>query len=133
MLTLLVKFPALVGSVVTVPEGQVSVVSVLSTVDIEALSSVVLEVSSVSSVPSDFIGVISLECSDDSSNSNSETLSSLVGESEVSLGGSSDRVSSLVKNEPLLIVSWVVVSNSESVLFSSDVFSMEDSSSSWHS
>lgn len=83
-LTSLIDDPTLVGTVVAVPEDNVSVVVVSVSMDIEALSSVVSEVSSRSIVPSDSISVVSLELSHDSSDSNSELVSSLVGKSIVS-------------------------------------------------
>lgn len=47
------NFPSLVGTVVTVPEDQVAAIVVVSSVDIKALSSVVSDVSSVSSIDSE--------------------------------------------------------------------------------
>jgi hypothetical protein len=46
LLTILVEPPALVGTVVAVPEDYVSVISVGSTMDIKAFFTVVLDVSS---------------------------------------------------------------------------------------
>ena len=81
-----VKSPTLVGIVVAVPVDNMSSVSVRSTMNIKALSSVVLDVSSASVLPSESDGVVGcFERSHDSSLSNSESLSSLVSEGPVSL------------------------------------------------
>lgn len=48
---------------------------------------------------------------------------------EPSVGSSSDRSGSPVEHEPLLVVVWVVVLDSESILMGSDVLSVEQSSS----
>lgn len=51
----------------------------------------------------------------------------------VSISLGSDRSSSPVEDEPLLVVSWVGVSDSQSVLVSSNVFFPEESSVGRHS
>jgi len=83
-LTRLIQDPSLVGTVVAVPEDNVSVVSVGSSVDIETFLSVVSEVSDRSVVPSNSNSVGVVELSHGSGNSNSEVVSSLVGKGEVS-------------------------------------------------
>lgn len=62
--------------------------------DIKALSSVVLDVSVGSSVPSNLLGILVRVWLDVGSNTNSESGSSLVGDSIVSSSKSSDSVSS---------------------------------------
>lgn len=111
-----------------VPVDQPSLVGVSSSVDVEALAETVLDVSSVSGLP-DLLLVNLLDVrSHDSWSSDSVPLSVLVGHGEVSLGGSSDGVSSGVKGEPLSVVLGVGVSDSESVLVSSPSLAPVDSS-----
>lgn len=88
---------------------------------IQALSSVVLDVSESSISPSDSISVISLETSHHSSDTNVEVLAKLVGKSEVSLTPGSDGVSSAIEDKPLFVITWEVVSDSESELVASNV------------
>ena len=90
----LVKEPSLVSTVVAVPEDDVSMVGVGSTVDIEALSSVVLDVSVVTVNPSNLLSVQSSVWLDVGSNSNSELVSSLVRDGIVSSREGSDGVRS---------------------------------------
>jgi len=75
----LVNPPGLVETVVAVVEDDVSVVSVAVSMDIEALSSVVLEVSSGSTVPSDLVVLLVSVRSDDSWSVDVESLTVLVG------------------------------------------------------
>jgi len=131
--TSLINVPGLVLTVVAVPEDNVSVVSVRSTMDIETFLSVVSDVSVGTVVPSDSLVVLALPLSDGSSNTNSELVSSLVGDDEVSSSPSSDGLGSGIEGPPLLVVSWVVVSDSESVLVSSNVLVPEEGSVSDHS
>lgn len=77
-----------------VPEDKMSVIIVSSSMNIEALSSVVLNVSDSSGNPSDLVLVDSTVWSDSSSNSNSEALANLVGNAVGSLGVLSDGVGS---------------------------------------
>lgn len=68
-----------------VPEDDMSVVSVLMSVDVKTFSSIVLDVLSGSVLPSNSDGVIIVrEGSHDSGYTNSESISSLVSEGEVS-------------------------------------------------
>lgn len=117
----------------TVPEDHMSVVGVGSTMDIKAFLSVVSNVSSRSSVPRNSLEVLVSVWSSSSGNTNSETLSLLVGNDVVSSGPGSDGLGSPVESEPLFVVLWVVVSNSESILMSTDVLVPEEGSVSWHS
>ena len=82
--------PALVGTVVAVPPDDVSHVMVVSTVDIQALATVVSDVSSGSTIDSDSLLDLSSPLSDDSWSSDVESLASLVGDTEVSLEVGSD-------------------------------------------
>jgi len=132
-LTGLIEDPSLVGTVVAVVEDNVSVVSVRLSVDIEALVTVVSDVSDRSVVVSNSDVVRVIELSQNSGVVDSELNSSLVSESEVSSGPGSDGLGSRVVDEPLELVSWMVVSDSSSVLVSSDVLSHEESSVSRHS
>ena len=117
-----------------VPEDDMSVVGVGSTMDIEALSSVVLEVSVVSTNPSDLNGVVlGSHWSDDGGNSNSESGSLLVSKDMGSLGPGSDGVGSSPESEPLLVILWFVSSDSESELVSTNVLMPEERSVLLHS
>jgi hypothetical protein len=102
-------------------------------VDIEALVTVVSDVSDRSVVVSNSDVVRVIELSQNSGVVDSELNSSLISESEVSSGPGSDGLGSRVVDEPLELVSWMVVSDSSSVLVSSDVLSHEESSVSSHS
>jgi len=127
-----VNGPGLVGTVVAVPEDNVSVVMVVSTVNIQTFSSVVSNVSVSSLVESRVLIDFSNPWSDNSGNSNSVSLSFLVRDGELSSTGRSDGSSSLVEDEPLLTLTWHVVSDSESVLVSTNVLVPEQSLSSSH-
>jgi len=129
----LVDPPGLVQSVVAVPEDDVSVVSVTLSVNIKALSSIVLDVSSGSVVPSDSILVEALVWSDVSSDSDSEVLSELVTNAVSSSVPGSDSLSSGIEGPPLLHVGWVVVLDSQSELVSANVLVPEEGSISLHS
>ena len=106
----LVKPPSLVSTIVAVPEDDMSVVGVGSTVDIEALSSVVLEVSAVAIDPSDSVLVKTLVWSGSSSNSDSEVLTKLVSNAVSSLRPGSDGLGSSVEGPPLFdgSLSWIL-------------------------
>jgi len=82
--------PALVGTVVAVPPDDVSHVMVVSTVDIQALATVVSDVSSGSTIDSDSLFDLSSPLSDDSWSSDVESLTGLVGDAESSSEVSSD-------------------------------------------
>lgn len=116
-----------------VPEDDMSVMSVNSTMNIKALLSIVSNVSVSSSIESkslvNFISILS----NNGSNSNSESVSLLVGNNPVSVGEWSDSSSSSIKDEPLLVVLWCIVSNSKSVLLSTNVLVPEESSEVSHS
>ena len=130
---MLINVPLLVDTVVTVVECNVSHVSVRSTNNIQTFSSVVSDVSISSIVPSDSLVVRVSVNSDGSSNINSEFISILVGNNEVSSSPSSNGLGSVIECPPLLSVLWIVVSNSESVLMSTNMFMPEEGSVGWHS
>ena len=77
--TLLVNVPSLGEVIVTVAELNVSVMRITSSVNFEALTSIVLDVSSGTVVPSDLIVGLTLVWSHGSSNTNSESVTQLIG------------------------------------------------------
>jgi hypothetical protein len=101
-------------------------------VDLEALSlvwtSVVLDVVGLASHPFGLNGVLVLESSNDGSSTIVELVRTVASKGVVSLSEGSDGLSSLVKGPPLLVVSWVGVSDSKSVLRMANVLSVVDSS-----
>lgn len=122
--------PALVGMVVASPEDDMSVLRVRPSVDVEALSWDISDVSGTSTVVSNHLVVVtSGVLSDNSGDSDSESITSLVGDGIVSLLVSSDGSGSLVEHEPLFGVPWLVVLDSESELVSTDVLVIEEGSS----
>lgn len=133
--TLLVDNPTLVGTVVTFPPDDVSLVGVGTSMDIKTSNSNISNVSSVSREPSDLLKLFTLELSDDSVVSVMVPVVSvdLNGDDLGSVGNSSDRSGSPVEYEPLVNVLWVSVSDSQSILMSTDVFSGVEGSSVLHS
>jgi hypothetical protein len=129
----LVNPPSLVLSIVAVPEDDVSVVSVASTMNIETFLSVVSDVSLGTRVPSDFVFVLSSVWSDVSSDTNSESVSELVTNAVVSSLPGSNGLSSSIEDEPLIVVIWVVPVDSQSVLAFSNMLSSKDGLVSGHS
>lgn len=120
--------------VVASPEDDVSMVGVRFSVNIEALAWDVSDVSVVSTVVGDHLVVVSSAVlSDDSSNADSESLSSLVGDGIVSSDLRSDSSGSLIEDPPLSSVPWLVVLNSKSELVSTDVLVPEEGSLRSHS
>ena len=130
--TLLVNLPSLVESIVAVVVDNVSVMRVRFSVNIEALTSVVADVSSRSVEPSDLLVDSSGVWLDVGSNVDSPVLSSLVRDSVTSFGPGSDGLGSSVKGPPLSVVGWIVVLDSESELVSTNVLVPEESSSVLH-
>ena len=112
---------------------NMSVKVIMSTMNIEALATVVSDVSSLSCVPLHFLSIVSSKCSHASNNIDVETLSSLVSKSKLSLVESSDAVSSGIEGEPLSVVIWVVILDSKSVLLCSNILGVEECSSFLHS
>lgn len=129
----LIDDPRLAVTLVAVVVDNVLVVLVVSAVDIKALEAVVLDVVISTSVPLDLLGVVTSVLANGSSNSNVEALTLLVCDGEVLARPSSDGVSSSVEGKPLLLVEWVVVSDSKSELVATDVFVPNEGSVTWHS
>lgn len=132
--------PALVGSVVAVPEDDASILSVATTVDIEALATVVSDVSLGTSVDSDSLVDLVSPLSDDSRVSDVELLAGSVGDGEFLVRSSSDGSGSGVEHEPELLVKLLVVLqdldvelvDSQSELVSTDVFVPEQEPARFH-
>lgn len=132
--------PSLVGTVVAVPEDHMSHVVVVATVDIEALTSIISDVSSVTTIDSDLLVNFSSPWSDDSSSSDVETLSKLVRECEVSSQVSSDGSGSLIEDEMSLsglsfvssVPLGIEVVDSESELVAANVLVPEEVLASSH-
>lgn len=122
--TLLVNGPSLVSTVVALIPDGVSVVGVGSTMDIKASDADISKVLLRSVEPSYLLDRLSLEWSHDSSIVIVEPpgSSGLNGHNNLSVSLSSDGSGSPVEDKPLLVVTWVHVSNSESVLSSTNVF-----------
>jgi hypothetical protein len=108
---LLINPPALVSSIVAIPEDSVSHVIVFAVMNIKAVTTVVSEVLAVSFVPVNLLFVSISPWSDDCVLANSECVSISVGNGVVLPKGSSDRASSGVPNKPLVVVEWSVVLN----------------------
>lgn len=117
-----------------VPPDDMSHVMVVTTMDVKALTSIVSDVSSRSTVNSDLLLNLSSPLSDDSWSSDVESLTGLVGDTEGSLKMSSDGSGSGVKH-PLSLVGNLVVSSvmlhievvdSQSELVSTDVLMPEE-------
>lgn len=117
----------------TVPVDDVSVLDVLGTPDVDALSTVVSQVARFASVESDSLVDFSSPWSHDDSDSGSVSLSLLVGDGELSLLVSSDGSGSSVEDKPLLFLTWPVVSDSKSELVATDVLVPEEGSVTCHS
>lgn len=116
-----------------VPEDDMSVVVVVSSMNIEALTSEISDVSSASSVEvgSDVVSVH--PWSHGGSNSDSPAVASLVGKGSLSVSSGSDGVGSLIEDKPLSVVPWSVVSDSESVLVSTNMLVPEEGLVAGHS
>lgn len=108
----------MVGTVVTVPEGELLVVVILSSPDIKALSVSVSEVVSVSSEPNDSLISLLGKWSDDNSLTDGSTGSILVGNNIVSSVFLSEGSGSGVEVEERVFVLNVEVLDSKSVLVS---------------
>lgn len=116
-----------------VPEDNVSHVMVVTSVDVQTLLSVVSQVSVVSSVEGNLLVNLRSPWSNDSSDSDSESLSLLVRDGITLVGVGSDGSGSSVEDEPLSVVLWLVVSDSESILVSTDMLMPEEGSEGSHS
>lgn len=133
MNSLSVNGPCLVETVVAIPEDNMSMLAVTSTMNIHALSWDVSEVSVWSTVVTNSLESFTLPLSDDSGSVSQESLSSLVGDGIASLQGWSNGVSSSVEDEPLSLIPWLIVVNSESILVSTNVLVPEEGSVALHS
>lgn len=125
--------PSLVGTVVAVPPDHVAVVVVMTSMDVKALTSIIPDVSSASSIDSESLEDFSSPLSDNSCSSDVESLSLLVREGKVSSGVRSDGSGSSIEDKPSnlskLITTSVLldveVADSQSVLLSTDVLGLE--------
>ena len=115
-----------------VPEGNMSVMNVSSCVYIKAFLAIVSDVSSSSTVENGSLVNFLSPWSGSGSDTNSVACSLLVCNDEASVIGGSDGSGSSVEDPPLLVVLWIVISDSESVLTGSDVLSIEESSVVFH-
>lgn len=84
-------------------------------------------------MPLDLLGVMTGVWSNHSSDVDVESLASLVCKCVASSAIGSDGLSSSVESEPLLLIIWVKVLNSESELVSTNVLVPEEGSSFSHS
>ena len=130
----LVDVPGLTEVIVAVVEDNMSPVSVNVSVYLHTFSSVVLNVSSGSSVPSGLNSVvITFVDSDNSSIVDSELNTSLVSKNVVFSQDWSNSSSSSIEDPPLSLVNWIVSLDSNSVLMSSNMLVPEESFVSVHS
>lgn len=116
-----------------VPEDNVSIVVVVCTMNIKTFLSEISYISSGSIIEESFLVVRVSPWSHDSSNIDSESVTILVGKGSSSVSSSSDSMGSPVENEPLSIIPWSVVSDSESILVVANVLMPEESSVGGHS
>lgn len=133
--SLSVDHPTLVGTIVALVPVDMSVVGVGVSVNVEASSSLISDSSSVRAEPSESLELIVVsEVSHNGGVAIMVPVSSSVldrdGPSSVTLG--SDGSGSPVEDKPLLDVPWGIVSDSQSVLVSTNVFMPEECSSSLH-
>lgn len=127
-----VELPALVSSFVACPEDGVSLVTVVSSMNIQAFLRVVPKVLPASLEVGDFLVVLTNPWSDACCNSDSVSISILIRDGVVSLGQSSDCLCSPVESEPLLGITWHMVLDSQSPLVSTDMFSPVEGPESRH-
>lgn len=128
-----VNVPGLIQSVVAVPVDDVSVLMVVSSVNIQTFLWQISDVLSGTLVEEGLLVVRVSPWSHDGGDSDSPSVSLLVGQGEFSIRGSSNGSGSVIEDEPLLVVPWHVVSDSQSVLVVTDVLVSEQSSVSAHS
>lgn len=128
-----VNVPGLIQSVVAVPVDDVSVLMVVSSVNIQTFLWQISDVLSGTLVEEGLLVVRVSPWSHDGGDSDSPSVSILVGQGEFSIRGSSNGSGSVIEDEPLLVVPWHVVSDSQSVLVVTDVLVSEQSSVSAHS
>lgn len=128
-----VKGPGLVKTVVAVPEDNMVMVVVSVSMNIQALAWNVSKVSSITSIVGNSLLWLTSVLSNDSGSVNVESLSLLVRDSIVSSSVSSDGSGSSVEYPPLLVVPWLMILDSQSVLMSSNMLMPEEGSVSTHS
>lgn len=123
----------MVSTVVAFVVDHVSSVSVRITVNIKAESSIVSNVRAGSVVPSDSVVVSALVWSHVNSDICSEVVTDLVSNAVSSSVVLSDGLGSSVEGEPLLSVGWIVILDSDSILVTSNMLGLNNSSVSVHS
>lgn len=129
----LIKVPSLVSTIMASPVDNPSVIVVVATVNIKAVSGWISEVSYATWVVGDLLVVFSV-WSNNQILTNAELLSVSWGNGIASLGPGSDGLSSSVEGPPLSAISWEMISDSESVLIVTNVLVvMVESSSTGHS
>lgn len=119
-------------AVSAVSKGEMVSVSVDIADGHQALSTVVSDVVASSVSPSDSVVVSALVNSHVNNIVDLVRLTDFVTQAEFSSVESSDTLGSLVKGKPLLLVRWVVVLGSESVLVGTNVLSVVQSSVTSH-
>ena len=129
----LIDVPSLVQTIMASVIDNMSVPVVVSSMNIKAVATVVADVLSLACIPSDSGVVCTVPWSDCNSNILSEALSLLVCDGIASSSPGSDRLSSGIKGKPLILVTWVVVPDSKSILVTTNVFSPEKSFVAFHS
>lgn len=130
----LINIPGLVKTIMARPVDDMSVVGVGITVNIEAhLAGAKSNILSVGISPQDLLSVLSLVLSYNNHDTTGQSASISSRESVASSGPGSNGLGSPVKGPPLFVVHWVVVLDSHSVLVSTNMFFMEESSVSTHS
>lgn len=129
-----VSEPSLVSTIMANPPVNMSVVNILSSMNIEASLTEISDSSSVLTEPSHLLKDRFLEWSD---NGNVSVVvpvgtSNLDRDNTLSVGSVSDGLGSPVIYEPLSLVIWVLHSDSQSVLMRSEMLSNEQTSFLWH-
>jgi len=128
----LIEEPSSVSSVDTVNVSNVSSMIVRS-IDLEALETIVSDVSVSSSVILDSLSVVSSILSGDNILVDSESISSSVGKDVSSSVELSDSLGSTIEYPPLLSVIWVMVLESQVVLMSTHMLTSVEGSTPVHS
>lgn len=117
----LVKNPSLVLGVLAFEVGDWGVVSVSVPLDVHAETTVVSQIVAAAVLPSDSVAVKALVWSESDLLVVSELSVQLVANAVVSLVSCSDGLSSGIEQEPLLLISWVVVLDLHLVLVLTEV------------
>lgn len=124
----LIDDPSLILTIMTFPEVNMSSVVIMSAMNIKTLSSEVSQILAFSCKPQGFLVNLRFPVSYNSSDSNSELISSLIGDNLLSISSSTDGLGPVIEDEPLLVVPWRVVLDSKSVLMTTDVLAPEQCS-----